>query len=146
MASPEKFKSPSSVTGTKQPVRPGFKDRDMQVIIGWILRVGVAASTFFVVIGGIIFLYRHGQSRPDFHTFNKVPGFISSVKGVIRGVINLKGQAIIQLGIVLLIATPIMRVIFAGIGFLVEKDYLYTFISLVVLLIIFASMVSGHIG
>jgi uncharacterized membrane protein len=59
---------------------------------------------------------------------------------------NLKGQAIIQLGIVLLIATPILRVICSTIGFALEKDYLYVGISLLVLLIIFASMMGGRVG
>ena len=146
MALQEKFNDPAGVRPTNQPAQRGFKDKDMQVIIGWILRVGVAASMVFVITGGIIFLYRHGYSQPHFQDFNKVPDFISSIMGVIQGVIHIKGQAIIQLGIVLLIATPILRVAFAGIGFLVEKDYLYTFISLLVLLIIVASMMSGYIG
>lgn|ERR1700761_978987 len=126
--------------------RGKFKDADMQLIIGWILRSGVAVSMVIVVIGGLFFLYRHGHSVPDFRTFKGVPDFISTPEGVFNGVIHLKGQAIIQLGIVLLIATPVLRVIFAGIGFLLEKDYLYTLISLIVLLIIIISMISGHIG
>lgn len=124
----------------------GFKDKDMQAVIGWILRIGVFVSTAFVITGGIIFLFNHGHSQIDFVSFNKVPDFISNLSGVIEGVIHLKGQAIIQFGIVLLIATPVLRVIFAGIGFLLEKDYLYTFISILVLLIIITSMISGHIG
>jgi uncharacterized membrane protein len=126
--------------------RGKFKDTDMQALIGWILRSGVAISMAIVVIGGLLFLYRHGHSVPDFRTFKGVPDFISSPEGIFEGVIHLKGQAIIQLGIVLLIATPVLRVIFAGIGFLLEKDYLYSLISLVVLLIILASMISGRMG
>lgn len=123
-----------------------FKDADMQAIIGWILRGGVILSMAVVVIGGILYLFRHGYSMPDYRTFNRIPDFISDPKGVIDGVLAFKGQAIIQLGIVLLIATPVMRVVFACIGFLLEKDYLYTLISVIVLLIIIASMISGRIG
>jgi uncharacterized membrane protein len=126
--------------------RGKFKDADMQLIIGWILRGGVAVSMTIVVIGGIIFMFRHGHSVPDYHVFKGVPDFINSPKGVFEGVLNIRGQAIIQLGIALLIATPVLRVIFAGIGFLLEKDYLYSLISLIVLLIILISMFSGHIG
>ena len=123
-----------------------FKDKDRQVIIGWILRTGVIASMFIVFIGGIIFLYRHGESTPDYHVFKGAPAFIHNISGIMQGVLNLKGQAIIQAGIILLIATPVVRVAFAFIGFLIEKDYLYTVISLIVLLIIIASMISGQIG
>jgi uncharacterized membrane protein len=99
-----------------------------------------------VVIGGILFVYRHGHSMPDYRTFHKVPDFISSPMGVLEGAIHFKGQAIIQLGIVLLIATPVLRVVFSAIGFILERDRLYTFISLLVLLIIIMSAITGHAG
>jgi uncharacterized membrane protein len=123
-----------------------FKDRDMQVIIGWILRAGVTISMLIVFIGGIIFVYRHGHSIPDYSKFKGVPYFIHNTGGVISGALNFKGQAIIQLGIMLLIATPILRVAFSAIGFILEKDYLYTALTIVVLLIILASMLSGQAG
>lgn len=118
----------------------------MQVIIGWILRAGVIISMLIVFIGGIFFLYRHGQSIPDYSKFTGVPGFIRNINGIIDGIIHLRGQAIIQFGIVLLIATPIIRVAFSAIGFILEKDYLYTAITLVVLLIILSSMLTGYAG
>jgi uncharacterized membrane protein len=123
-----------------------FKDIDMQVIIGWILRVGVTVSMLTVFIGGIIYLSRHGHSTPDYHEFKRIPYFIHNTEGIINGVFNLRGQAIIQLGILLLIITPIIRVAFSVIGFIIEKDYLYTVITLIVLLIILVSMLVGKVG
>jgi uncharacterized membrane protein len=119
-----------------------FKDKDMQVVIGWILRIGVVASMIIVTIGGVIFLYRHGNSVPDYHTFKGV----RQGTGILHGLFNMRGQAIILAGIILLIATPVMRVAFSIAGFLIEKDYLYTLISLIVLLIIVISMLSGQTG
>ena len=123
-----------------------FKDTDMQSIIGWILRAGVAASMVLVIIGGAFFVYRHGHSIPDYSHFKGVPYFIHNTDGIIAGALDLKGQAIIQLGIILLIATPVMRVAFSAIGFVLEKDYLYTAITLIVLLIILISMLTGRAG
>jgi uncharacterized membrane protein len=123
-----------------------FKDTEMQVIIGWILRGGVTVSMAVVVIGGILFACRHGKSVADFRVFTGVPSFISSPKTVFESAFQLRGLAIIQLGIALLIATPVLRVIFAAIGFILEKDYLYTLISIIVLLVIIISMVTGRIG
>jgi uncharacterized membrane protein len=140
MAQQAKF-NPRAPAKTK-----GFKDTDMQVVIGWILRTGVILSMVIVVIGGVLFVYRHGNSIPDYRVFKGVPYFIQNVKGIANGVFNLKGQAIIQAGIVLLIATPVIRVAFSAIGFILEKDYLYTFITLLVLLIIIISMLTGRIG
>jgi len=124
----------------------GFKDADMQAIIGWILRIGVILSMGIVFIGGVLFVYRHGHSIPDYRTFKGVPFFIHNTEGIFDGILNFKGQAIIQGGIILLIATPVIRVAFSAIGFILEKDHLYTFITLLVLLIILVSMLTGRIG
>jgi uncharacterized membrane protein len=123
-----------------------FKDTDMQVVIGWVLRIGVILSICIVFFGGIIYLYRHGQSIADYRVFKGIPVFVRTGSGILNGILTLRGRAIIQAGIVLLIATPIIRVVFSAIGFILEKDYLYTCITLLVLLIIFASMLSGHAG
>ena len=123
-----------------------FKDTDIQSLIGHVLRGGMIISISVVFFGGIIFMYRHGHSIPDYKIFRGIPTFLQSPGSLVNAAFNFKGQAIIQLGIILLIATPILRVIFSTIGFVLEKDYLYVGISLLVLLIIFTSMMSGHAG
>ena len=146
MESKETYNSPIPLEENQQKGKSSLKDKDIQVIIGWILRGGVAVSMILVFIGGVFFVYRHGYSMPDYKTFKGIPFFVQNIGGILNGVIMLKGQAIIQLGIILLIATPVIRVAFSAVGFLMEKDYLYTVITLIVLLIIIASMISGNAG
>jgi uncharacterized membrane protein len=122
-----------------------IKDTAIQDAIGWVLRIGVLLSIVIVLLGGAIYLYRNGHTVADYHLFKGIPCFVMP-GGIIDGVINFKGRAIIQAGIVLLIATPVIRVIFSAIGFVLEKDYLYTFITFVVLTIIFVSMLTGYAG
>jgi uncharacterized membrane protein len=122
-----------------------FKDADMQAIIGWVLRTGVILSVSVVIIGGIVYIYRHGGEAPDHRHFVTQPSFVQ-LNGIIQGIFDFHGRSIIQAGIILLIATPILRIIFSALGFVLEKDRLYVFISLLVLLIIFLSSMSGHIG
>lgn len=121
-----------------------FKDTDMQAVIGWVLRVGVFLSIIVVFFGGVVYLYRHGHEIADYKVFTGVPDFIRTGSGILNGILTFRARAIIQAGIMLLIATPIVRVLFSAIGFVMEKDWLYTGITLLVLLIIFASMLSGH--
>jgi uncharacterized membrane protein len=123
-----------------------FKDTDMQAVIGWILRAGVLVSMSVIFIGGVIYLYRHGQTHVDYSKFVGVPDFVNNPGGIIHGIFTLRGRAIIQAGVILLIATPVIRVLFSAIGFIMEKDYLYTGITILVLFIILASMISGHAG
>jgi uncharacterized membrane protein len=61
----------------------------------------------------------------------------------LRGIAGGQASAVIQLGILLLIATPICRVIFAVIGFLIERDRLYVVVSLVVLAVLLFGMLRG---
>jgi uncharacterized membrane protein len=118
-----------------------FKDTDMQAVIGWVLRIGVIVSISVVFVGGVIYIYRHSGSIPNYSKFNGVPDYVQ-----LHGIINLRGRSIIQAGIILLIATPIMRIVFSTVSFALEKDYLYVGISLLVLLIIIISSINGHAG
>ena len=123
-----------------------FKDTDMQLLLGRVLRAGTVISISIVFFGGMIYLYRHGHTIANYKTFTGIPDFVQHFQGLVYGALHVKGQAIIQIGIILLIATPILRVICSAIGFVLEKDYMYVGISILVLFIIFMSMVGGHAG
>ena len=121
-------------------------DKDMEQMIGNLLRWGVLLSMSVVIIGGIIYLYRHGQEVSDYRQFKDQPDFTRQFKPIIDGVFAIRGRAIIQLGIILLIATPVARVLLSAIGFVLEKDYLYVGIACFVLAIIMVSMLGGFGG
>ncbi|OOQ58201.1 DUF1634 domain-containing protein [Mucilaginibacter pedocola] len=123
-----------------------MNNKEMQSIIGWILRAGVFISMAIVFVGGVLYILRHGQEHADYHTFKGIPAFINSPEGIIHGILEFRGQAIIQAGIILLIATPVIRIVFSAFGFVLERDYLYVGITLIVLLIILSSMLGGHAG
>lgn len=120
-----------------------FKDADIQLLIGNVLRYGVILAMIVAFCGGLIYVYRHGHETASYHNFKGEPDFLKNIPGILNGILQLKGRAIIQLGILLLIATPIVRILLSIISFLREKDYLYVVITLIVLGIIMASMLSG---
>lgn len=122
-----------------------WQDKDMEVIIGNLLRGGVLLSTSVVAVGGAIYLIRHGSALPDYKTFQNEPDTLRTVSGILRSVWGGRGRGIIQLGILILIATPVFRVAFSVVGYLLEKDYLYMCITLLVLGIILFSMF-GRLG
>ncbi|GAA4923019.1 DUF1634 domain-containing protein [Mucilaginibacter defluvii] len=117
----------------------------IQVIIGQLLRIGVFASIGIAFIGGIIYLTRHGHEIVDYATFKGVPDYVKP-GNLFSSMFALRGRAIIQIGIILLIATPVVRLIFSAIGFAAEKDYRYMLITLLVLGIIIFSMLTGKAG
>jgi uncharacterized membrane protein len=118
-----------------------FRDKDLQVLIGNLLRIGVVIAMTIVVIGLILYLFGHGRETAHYETFTNdgVFRFHKFLADLSAG----SSSAIIELGVMVLIATPIARVLFTMIGFWLEKDRLYTFIALVVLCIIVISMLMG---
>jgi len=123
-----------------------INDQDIEVIMGSLLRGGVLISAMIVLIGGVLYLFQNGYSEPHYHTFKGEPSDLKSIKQIFNGVIKLRSLAIIQMGLLILIATPIARIIFSAIAFLLEGDYLYVFIALTVLGIICFSLLSGLSG
>lgn len=119
-----------------------ISDFDIESVMGRLLITGVIISGTLILFGGISYLLQMGFSYPHFKTFRGEPSNLRSVKQIINGVIHFDSLSIIQLGLLLLIATPISRVIFSVIGFLFEKDYLYVIISLIVLVILGYSIFS----
>ena len=120
-----------------------MRDKDMQIVIGNLLRGGVVLSMLTVIVGGLIYLVRHGQEIPEYKTFHSQPPDFRTFGGIFHSVWGGRGRGIIQLGILILIATPVARVAFSIVGYLMEKDYLYMTVTLIVLGIILFSMLGG---
>lgn len=120
-----------------------INDRDIQVILGTLLRAGVFISMSIVLFGGIIFLIHHNGSITDYNVFKPELAKFSSIAAIFKGVLTFQGDAIVQFGVLMLIFTPIARIIFAIFAFLMERDYLYVLIGLIILSIITISLNSG---
>lgn len=118
-------------------------DYDVEQLIGQVLRYGVLLSGSVAIIGGIWYLYQQGSGIPHYTEFNGEPAGYTSLTGIIKGLANGSATEIIQLGVVILIATPIIRIAFSLVSFILEKDKLYTIITLIVLCIILFSMFGG---
>ena len=121
-----------------------MNDQKMEVDIGHLLRTGVLIAAMVVFVGGVLYLNQNRGPRPDYATFHGVAAGLRSPAGVIRQLPTGDSNAIIQLGLLLLIATPIARVAFAAFGFSAEKDWLYVVISLIVLAVLTYSLLASH--
>jgi|SRR5579871_4646870 len=126
-----------------EPANSTWNDRRMEELIGLLLRAGVFSSALLVLAGGIIFLIRHGAETPDYHTFRGEPQALRTVRGLFSIDSLLHGRGLIQLGLVLLILTPIARVAFAAIGFFAERDWMYVAVSAIVLALLIYSFTAG---
>lgn len=118
-------------------------DKDIQSLVGNLLRAGVYISMAIVVLGGIIYLSEHGGEKIDYSefSFNKVS--LKTVESIFANVLTFRGAAVVQFGLLMLIFTPIARVLMAVVTFFLEKDYLYVLIGIIVLAIIMVSLSGG---
>jgi len=121
-----------------------IQDRDMQYIIGNLLRYGVWTALSVAAVGGIVYLLRHETERIHYQTFIEHDvNIFQLVANTVKGLVKAEGKAIILLGILLLFLTPILRICFSLIAFFFEKDYLYVGITLLVIAIICCSIFFG---
>ena len=132
------------MTGMKPEAgNAAWNDRRIEELIGRLLISGVLLSAFVVFVGGFVFLIRHGGETPSYRTFRGEPEALRTVHGLISWDSFRHGRGLIQLGLVLLIFTPIARVAFAIIGFARERDWMYVSISVFVLAVLLISFVSS---
>ena len=115
-------------------------DKKTQAIIGSLLRTGVFASAAVVLIGASQLLTRTAPSSHPYNVFRGEPSELRSLAGIGHGAIKGEPAAVIQLGLLLLIATPIARVLFSAFAFAFEHDWMYVLITLIVLSILLYSL------
>jgi len=122
-----------------------WNDQRVELIIGNLLRAGVILAAAIVAAGGAIYLLRHGSATPHYGVFLGEPEDLRSLRGIIRDVLAFRGRGIIQLGLLVLLATPVARVAFSVIAFALERDLLYVGVTLVVLAVLSFSLLGGHL-
>lgn len=119
-------------------------DYDIEQFIGLQLRWGVIIASLVVLTGGLLYLGRlGGLSMPDYKDFIGERAGFTTAGQIWNGVLNIEPKGIIELGVVFLIATPILRIFFSLIGFILEKDKMYTAITFLVLCVMLFSVFGG---
>ena len=96
-----------------------MNDNRLELIMGRLLQAGVLAAGLAMLIGGAWYLALHGGEAPNYRSFH--------------GVIRERRETILWGAVILMIATPVLRVVFGVVAFAMERDWLYTGVSLVVL-------------
>ena len=125
------------------------KSRQVELLISNLLRIGVLTSLGLVVIGMVVTYVHHRDyfTQPPALQRLTAPGaaFPHSVRDVWHGLVAFRGQAIVTLGLMLLIATPVMRVAVSILGFVYEGDRAYVVITTIVLLLLILSFALGTV-
>lgn len=117
-----------------------WTDHRAEMVIGNLLRLGVLIAALVVLMGAGIYLVRHGDEQTHYHVFQGEQSNMRAVSGIVKEAMTLKGRSIMQLGLLLLIATPVARVAFSVFVFIRERDYMYILVTMIVLSVLLYSL------
>ena len=120
-----------------------WNDQQMDQIIGMILRGGVLLSALVVLTGGFLYLRHYGSNVPAYGIFQGEPADLRNISGILQDTLAFRDRGIIQFGLLLLIATPVVRVAFSIIGFALQRDKAYVMVTLIVLGLLLYSLTGG---
>jgi uncharacterized membrane protein len=123
-----------------------WTDQRIENILGNLLRAGVLLAALVVLIGASIYLIRHGRSPADYRIFQGEPADLRNIRGIFQQAFALQGRGVIQLGLLLLIATPVARVAFSVWGFAEEHDRMYVVFTLIVLAVLLYSLLGSGLA
>jgi len=121
-----------------------FTDTQVEQTMGNLLRAGVLGAAAVVVLGGILYLAKYRSEPPNYRLFRGEPAELRSPAGIVRDALDFRNRGLIQLGLLLLIATPVARVLFSVYAFLRQRDYPYVVFTLIVLAVLLYSLFFGY--
>ena len=115
-------------------------EQKMEDAIAQLLRGGVMVSALVVIAGAVLYLGSHPTARVTYRIFAGEPEELKTVHGIVRSAFTGRARSIMQLGLLLLIATPVARVVFSMLAFAVERDRMYVAFTLIVLSVLLYSL------
>jgi uncharacterized membrane protein len=130
----------SSEGGDDRERQRASQDQSMENAVGILLRTGVLAAGAITLVGGILYLARHGGEHLSYTVFRGEPQDMRSPGGILASLPSFQAQSLIQFGLLVLIATPVLRVLLSVVAFARERDLLYTVVTLIVLAILGLSL------
>ncbi len=121
-----------------------LSERRFEQFIGNLLRGGVLLASVLVMVGGGEYLIRHGVEVPNYQFFQGEPAEFRNPLEVGTSILSGRNRGIIQLGLLLLIATPIVRVACSLLAFARQKDFTYVIVTLIVMFGLIYSLIGGY--
>ena len=125
------------MTGSRQQ----WTEAEFEQFLGNLLRGGVILSASIVAVGGVLYLVRHGMEPPSYRVFRGEPAEFRVLPEILKTGLTLqRRRSLIQLGLLVLIATPILRVAFSGYVFARQGDRTYVIVTSIVFAILLYSL------
>jgi uncharacterized membrane protein len=123
--------------------------RNVELLISRLLRGGVVSSLVVVILGTVVTFAHHRSyfsSSSDLDALtDDTASFPHDLAAVAHGVAHFNGPAIVVAGLLLLIATPVIRVAISIAAFRYQSDRTFTVITSIVFTLLVVSFVLGRV-
>lgn len=123
----------SQHTNNARPEDGNNVGEGIELWLAGVLHWGILLAAVAIAVAGALYLARHGNDAPQYHQFHGEPRALLSVSGILRNAAQGQTLGLLMAGLLLLIATPIARVVGALLAFAVRRDLMYAIISSTVL-------------
>ena len=139
-------------TAPQNPVAedPMARVHAAELLISNVLRIGTIASFCVVMLGMIVSFIHNPEYLHSPDQFKQLTSagasFPHTFSALWAGLLQFHGQAIVEAGIVMLIATPVLRVAVSIGAFVLQKDRIFIIISSLVLILLIISFLLGGAG
>ncbi|MBW4592372.1 MAG: DUF1634 domain-containing protein [Brasilonema angustatum HA4187-MV1] len=137
------FPSDYEVDANKENTKT-LSELQFEQLLSNVLKYGVIFASTVVLIGGILYLISHGAEKANYQFFQGEPSHFRSPRGVVVAVLSGSRRGIIQLGLLLLVATPIIRVVISLFIFLRQREFTYVVVTLIVLTALMYSLIGAY--
>jgi uncharacterized membrane protein len=107
-----------------------------EIVISQVLRGGVFLSMLIIASGSVWFFLDPSSYHAP----------LTTLPSVIQGITQGNPRALIMMGLLLLLATPVIRVAISVTLFALEHDWLFVAITVIVLIVLAISFVLGKGG
>lgn len=115
----------------------------LQHVVSLVLRVGVIAAATVGLLAVAYDLRVHGGEAVAFRHFQGTPPSERHVPEILGNALRFRPRALMMTAVLLLVLTPIVRVLVSLVGFIKERDRVYVVVTTVVLLALLGSLVFG---
>ncbi|BAZ88112.1 DUF1634 domain-containing protein [Dolichospermum compactum] len=129
---------------SNQKLTKSASEKQLEYLLSNLLMYGVLIASSIVLFGGILYLIHHGSEPAEYQIFIGTPSEFHSPIGVVNAVFAGSRRGIIQLGLLILIAIPILRVIISFCTFLLQRNFIYVVITSLVLASLTYSLVGAY--
>ncbi len=143
-------RGPTTEAAAPSPSSGGADAPALEGLIATVLRVGVGLALLVVAVGGIVAAFRHPgyltspeEYRRLIHPTASSP---RTLEEILRGLVHLDGRALVMLGVLILLATPVVRVAISVVLFARRREPSFAVMAVVVLGILALSFLLGRAG